>query len=247
MTFADHFSAHASAYASARPRYPAALFAWLAGHCAQHGLAWDVGCGNGQASIALAAHFAQVHASDPSAAQIAHAAPHPRVHYSVEAAEDCTLPDASVDCVTVAQALHWFDHARFYRQVQRVAKPGAIFAAIGYERSRVSPAVDAVFMHLYADLLGPYWPPERRHVESAYRTLPFPFTEIETPDFTLHCRWSLPQYLNYLRSWSACQRYRKIHGDDPLVVLAAEFVHAWGEPSEVYDVHWPAILRIGRV
>src|SRR3546814_7576768 len=123
--FHDHFSGHAAHYASARPRYPDALFAWLAQHCEAREQAWDAGCGNGQASIALAAHFAQVFASDPSSQQIEQAAVHPRVRYAVEPAEHCSLADASVDLISVAQAYHWFDQARFCDEVRRVARSGA--------------------------------------------------------------------------------------------------------------------------
>src|SRR5690348_5604379 len=110
--FKDHFSAHASAYASARPHYPAALFDWLARQCATRALVWDAGCGNGQASQALAAHFEQVYASDPSAEQIAAAEPLANIRYVVEPAEQCGLDDATADLVTVAQAMHWFDVPR---------------------------------------------------------------------------------------------------------------------------------------
>ena len=141
MTFKDLFSGHAGVYAQARPDYPPALFEWLARQCAGRGLVWDAGCGNGQASVALAAHFDRVVASDPSAAQIAQAGAHPHVEYRVEAAEAPSLPDASVDLVTVAQAYHWFDHERFHAQVRRVAKPGAVIAVWTYGLSTVTPDV----------------------------------------------------------------------------------------------------------
>ena len=60
--FKDHFSGHAAAYARARPTYPDALFDWLAARCDRHDLAWDAGCGNGQASLALADRFRRIHA-----------------------------------------------------------------------------------------------------------------------------------------------------------------------------------------
>jgi SAM-dependent methyltransferase len=247
-TFADHFSDHARDYASARPHYPATLFAWLADQCAQRGLAWDAGCGNGQASVALAEHFAHVHASDPSAAQIAQGTAHPRVHYAVEPAEATSLPAQSVDLISVAQAFHWFDHPRFFAEVRRVARPGAVVAVYSYERTRVTPAVDAWFAHVYVDVLGHYWPPERRHVESGYRSLPFPFNELPSPPvFELHCDWRLPQYLAYLRSWSACQKYLTQHGHDPLAALEPALHDAWGDPAMVRAVHWPLNLRVGIV
>src|SRR5690606_31583471 len=128
MSFHDHFSGHAAGYAQARPTYPEALFDWLAAQCAQRELAWDAGCGNGQAAIALARHFARVIATEPSAEQVAQAPAHPRVEYRVEPAESPSLADASADLVTVAQAMHWFDLDRFHVGVRRVLRPGGLVA-----------------------------------------------------------------------------------------------------------------------
>ena len=139
MAFKDHFSGHAAAYARARPTYPDALFDWLAAQCAGHALAWDAGCGNGQASIALASRFDRVHASDPSATQVAAAPTHPRVAWHVEPAEQCSLPDASADLVTVAQAYHWFDYERFAAEATRVLRPGGVVAVWAYGVSSVTP------------------------------------------------------------------------------------------------------------
>ena len=247
MTFKDHFSGHAAAYAQARPTYSAALFEWLAAQCRQHDLVWDAGCGNGQASVALAGHFNNVFASDPSATQIEAAKPCPNVRYAVESAEQCSLPDHGADLVTVAQALHWFDHARFYAQVRRVLKPGGIIVAWAYERSSVNAEVDAVFARLYVDTLDDYWPPERRHIEAGYATLPFPFAERPPPPlFELRCDWTLGQYLAYLSSWSAAQRYLKATGRDAVAEFAPALAQAWGDPDTVRAVRWPMAFRIGQ-
>jgi SAM-dependent methyltransferase len=246
MNFKDHFSRHAGTYAAARPRYPAALHDWLAVQCERRELAWDAGCGNGQATLALAPHFRRVLGTDPSAAQIAQAEPASNVEYRVEAAEAPSLEDASVDLVTVAQALHWFDQDRFAAAVQRVLRPGGVIAAWTYGLTHVDAAVDRVFMRLYDDILGAYWPPERRHVEAGYATLPFPFEPIEAPGFEMRCDWSLAQYLAYLRSWSATQRYLRERGEDPLARVETEFERAWGDAQRVRAVRWPLGVRVGR-
>lgn len=246
--FHDHFSGHAAHYASARPRYPDAVFAWLARQCTAHELAWDAGCGNGQASIALTAHFAQVFASDPSREQIAQATTHPRVRYAVEPAERGSLAAASVDLISVAQAYHWFDQVRFCDEVRRVARRGALVALYSYGRSSVSAAVDALFEHLYQNVLGRYWPPQRQQVENGYRDVVFPFVELDdVPGWQLQCDWTLVQYLAYLRSWSACQKYLAATGTDPVTTLAPAFAEAWGDPARVRRVLWPLNLRVGRV
>lgn len=247
MAFQDHFSGHAAEYAAARPTYPPELFQWLADQCRHHDLAWDVGCGNGQASVALAHWFNRVHASDPSAEQIAAAPGNPRVTWRVESAEHCTLRSHTVDLVTAAQSFHWFNQERFCAEAARVLRPGGLCAVWCYGITRVSRAVDEVFHVLYEERLGPFWPPERRHVEDGYRHLPFHFEALpEIPRLEMRLEWTLAQYLAYLRSWSASQRCLKETGRDAVAELEADFTAAWGDPAQAREVDWPLSLRAGR-
>jgi len=247
MAFQDHFSGHSATYAQARPMYPPALFEWLAAQCPRRELAWDAGCGNGQASAGLALYFREVFATDPSVAQIANAEPRLGVRYAVEPAERCSLPAHCADLVAVAQALHWFDAARFHAEARRVLAPNGVIAAWTYERCTVTPAVDAVFDRLYRGELADHWPPERRHVESGYATLPFPFAPIAAPTFELRCEWSLTRYLTYLRSWSASQRYLTATGRDVVGAVEDAMRHAWGDPEMLRTVRWPLSVLAGRV
>lgn len=245
MNFKDHFSGHAADYANARPGYSPALFEWLAAQCSEHHLAWDAGCGNGQASRALADRFDAVYASDPSAAQVDNAPAHPRIRYRAESAEQCSLGDGSADLVTVAQAYHWFDHARFCQQVRRVLKPEGVIAIWSYAKSQVDAAVDAVFDDLHDRRLEAYWPAGREHVINRYRDLPFPFRPIAAPDFEMRCDWNLPQYLAYLRSWSASQRHLRETGRDAVAEIAPQMRQAWGDPQTVRPVRWPLTILAG--
>ncbi len=245
--FHDHFSAHAAHYREARPLYPRALFDALAALTAKHEATWDAGCGNGQASVALAEYFGRVHASDPSAEQIGNAQPHPRVQYEVAPAERNGLGDASVDLVTVAQALHWFDVPRFHAQARRVLKPGGVIAEWCYAHCSVVAAVDVVCATLYSDVLGAYWPPQRVHVENGYAELEFPFERLSMPELQMCASWDLNQYLAYLESWSALQRFRRDRGSDPLAALNADFMRSWGDPEQVREVRWQLSVRAGRL
>jgi SAM-dependent methyltransferase len=245
MHFKDHFSGHADVYRDARPSYPSALFDWLAGVAPDRVLAWDAGCGNGQASVALAERFERVVATDPSAEQVARAAARPNIAYRVEPAERSSLADASASLVTVAQALHWFDGEAFHAEVRRVLKPGGVVAAWSYADCRVTPAVDAVKDRLYIDLTGPYWPPERRHIDAGYTTLPFPWQPLEAPRFEMATQWRVEQFLAYLRSWSASQRYLAAKGEDPVTLVEADLRAAWGDEA-MRRVRWDFHLRAGR-
>lgn len=242
----DHFSAVAQQYAESRPTYPPELFAWLAEACAGHELAWDVGAGNGQASVALAAHFAKVLATDLSAAQITQAVPHQRIEYRAAPADRSGLSDASADLVTVAQALHWFDLDAFYAEVRRVLKPGGLIAAWTYGVLHVEgEAVEERVSRFYYNVVGPYWPAERRHVESGYAQLPFPFEAVTSPALAIRLLWTLDDLLGYCRSWSATSRCHRATGSDPIIALAAELAPVWGERERRRLVTWPIAIRAG--
>ncbi len=245
--FADHFSGVATYYAGSRPSYPPELVRWLAGQCRVRGLAWDCGAGNGQASVLLAEHFERVIATDASTAQIAQAARTARgVEYRVALAEESGLADACADIVTVAQALHWFDTPRFFAEAVRVLKADGILAAWSYGKLHIEEAeIDAAVQSFYENDVGPYWPPERRHIEDGYRSIPFPFARLEPPAFTMAAAWTLPELLNYLRSWSATAAFIKAQGIDPVDQLHRTLLRLWGDPERPRLVVWPLNVLVG--
>lgn len=245
--FQDHFSTLAAGYARFRPRYPAELFEHLAGLAPRRDVAWDCATGSGQAAVALAEHFTRVWATDASAGQIAHAQPNPRVHYGVALAERSGLAGSSVDLVTVAQALHWFDLDAFYPEVRRVLRPGGILAAWCYGPVELpGSALQEVVDRFYSETVGPYWPPERLLVEDGYRSLAFPFEELEAPRFTMEARLTPDQLAGYLGTWSATRRYVEATGHDPIPELREELTRLWSPAPQPVPARWPISLRVGR-
>lgn len=246
-SFKDHFSGRAGEYTRYRPGYPAAFFDWLAGQTLRHEMAWDCGCGNGQAAIALVKHYRKVLATDPSAPQIENALSHERISYAVARAEESGLADGSIDLIVVAQALHWFDFERFYREVKRVASPDGVLAALSYGEVRVDGDPDRIISHFYHNVIGPFWPAERRHVDEGYKSIPFPFEEIETPDFAMEMDWNLEQLKGYLGTWSAVKEYEIRNGRNPLELISLELQAAWGAPELPRRISWPLTVLVGRV
>lgn len=245
--FKDHFSAQSAAYRRYRPGYPPALIEFVAGCSPGRALAVDCATGNGQAAVALAAHFERVVAVDASRAQLAQARPHPGVEYVCAPAEGLPLAAGIVDLVAAAQAAHWFDFARFHAECRRVLAPGGVVAVWTYEKFRIDPRIDAVVDRFYTQTVGPWWPPERRYVEQGYRTLPFPWREIATPAFHLETRWDLDTVMGYLATWSSVQRYRDAHGGrDPLPELREALAAVWPVDGSERLVAWPIHLRVGR-
>lgn len=246
-TFKDHFSAGSAGYAAHRPTYPEALVAFLAEIAPGRDLALDCACGTGQLSVPLAGRFARVVATDASAAQIAEASDHPSVTYRTAPAEGSGLPDACADLVTVAQAAHWLDLPAFYAEVRRVAKPRGIVALITYGVLHVEGEAEGVVQDFYGRVLGPHWPPERRHVENGYRGLAFPFAEIAAPPLAIEAALNLQDLVGYVATWSALREARRALGNDPLPAFHAALARVWGDPAARRAVRWPLSLRVGRV
>ena len=242
----DHFSSVSTTYATFRPRYPRALFEFVSSVAQNHGRAWDCGAGSGQATADLAEHFGEVVATDISAKQIANAEPHPRVRWIVSPAESTPIAHASIDLIAIAQALHWFNHDRFYVEARRVAAPGAAIAAWTYGSPQMDGAVGRALDRLMFETLGTYWPPERNHILSEYRTIPFPFPRIAAPALALEESWSLERIAGYARSWSATVQYRATHDDDPVETFEREARETWTD-GESRAITWPLTILAGRV
>ncbi len=246
-SFKDNFSKQSGIYVKYRPTYPDALYTFLAGLTPAHELVWDCGTGNGQAAIALAAHYDKVIATDPSAQQIANAFPHPRVQYLVEVAEQSSLPAHSADIITIANALHWFNFEVFYAEARRVLKPGGIIAAWSYGTPTVCTEVDEVVSHYDKITLDNYWRPENRLVDKGYTTIPFPFEEVEVPSYILQREMNLDDLVGYLNTWSATQRYINEHNTNPTDAIRAQLEKVWGNPAIPKVVSWKLVLKAGRV
>lgn len=243
----DHFGKVAASYSQHRPSYPLALFDWLASECPTRETVWDCGAGNGQASVALTAHFHRVFATDMSATQIANAKAHPRIEYRVATAEASSLPSACADLVTIAQALHWFDLEKFYGEVRRVLKPNGLIAAWTYGMIKINhPKANKCLQDFYHEVIGPYWPPERHHVETGYRELDFPFERIDTPNLSMHREWTASHLMGYLRSWSATARYHEKTGMDPVEELSDQLIPLLDSPAQLLQIYWPLSILAGR-
>ena len=237
------FGSIATGYVAYRPHYPAALVDALRAET-RGDTAWDVGCGSGQLSIALADQFARVIATDPAQPQLDQATPHPRVEYRCAPAETSGLADASVDLVVAAQAAHWFDWPRFLAEVERVARPGALVALVSYGNHAVDGPAMVPFAH-FRDLTAAYWPPGREHVENGYRDLVMPWPAVAAPSVTMTALWTRDELVGYVSTWSATARLVETLGPAAFEELQAELATRW-PADEVREVRWPLTVRFAR-
>lgn len=244
--FKDHFSRRAADYASCRPSYPAALADFLVDICAEPGLAWEAGCGSGQLSLLLAQHFGRVAATDASRQQLGQASRRSNIAYWCATAEDSPLAGGTADLAVAAQAAHWFDLESYYREVRRVLRPGGAVALVTYGNVRLDDRFEPL-LESYREMIASYWPPERRCVEEGYRSLPFPFRELETPALQMEADWPLDRFIGYLQTSSAVQAMLRKRGETSMHSLTRRLTSAWGRSRTTRRVRWPLTLRAGRL
>ena len=246
--FKDLFSTQSVDYSKYRPTYPKELFQYLSSLIRDHACAWDCGTGSGQAASELSGYFDRVVATDPSEKQLSQAVKDPKIEYRVATAESSTLPDQSVTLVTVAQAFHWFKFEEFYKEVRRVTRPGqSVLAIWSYALGRISPEVDQNVLNFYNGVIGPFWEPERKHVENKYADIPFPFERVQAPAFEMSLDWKVENLIGYLRTWSATQAFVRKNGEDPVALVEPEIRRVWGNPEMARKSTWDLTLLIGRL
>lgn len=247
MNQKDFFSGQSKLYATFRPVYPETIYQFIYQHLNGKSTAWDCATGNGQVARELAKHFGQVFATDISAKQLEHAHKADNIFYSVSSAEKTDFHDHQFDLITVAQALHWFNVDGFYKEVNRVAKENALLAVWGYGNCSIADQkVQDLFLDFYHNVVGPYWDDARRHVENGYQEIPFPFQLIKAPEFSIQLHWSMNDFLGYLSTWSATQKYIKETGNDPVEEYSTEFKKRW-PANEIKQVTFPLFFKLGKI
>lgn len=245
--FIDNFSTQSKEYSFSRPTYPESLFEFLSIITPQKILAWDCATGNGQAALGLCKYFKKVIASDASKNQIQHGFQRENIDYKLFTAENAELDNDSVDIVTVAQALHWFDFDKFYHNVRRVGKKDGIIAVWSYDMHKINPQIDRITGKLNVDgeILGDYWAKETKYVKEKYRTIPFPFKGISVPAFKTTLYWNLHQLWNYMQTWSSVKKYYTENKSNPLDLVKSEMRNLWGNELDKKQVTWDINIRAG--
>ena len=247
--FKDHFSMQARRYSHYRPSYPEEMFAFLSSLAISHDRAWDCATGNGQSALSLASFFNEIIATDASEMQINQAKPHPKVKYVVARAEDCpVLAEHSVDLVTVATGVHWFDLTQFYKEIRRVLVKGGIVAFWVYNGSNDRNELDALIRRYMYEIVAPCTPEEvRKWVWTDYKTLPFPFQEITPPEFNATMRWTADDALGFLSTLAATQKFALERSADPLEIISEELKQIIENSGGSIERSWKLHLRVGRI
>lgn len=209
---------HAQAYSQFRPVYPQQVLDLIVGFIKKNGgkfdLALDAASGSGQSTLYLAEKFKRCIGVDISAAQIefgkkkALETGASNVEFRVGDACHTGAESGSVDLLACAQAWHWLDADRFYKEARRVLAPSGCLAVYGYGNVRLNhDGCQGVISDFYSNTLKGYWHQNRAHIDDCYRSVVLPFSKTERHDITMSTSMSLGGLIGYLSSWSAYQDY----------------------------------------
>jgi Methyltransferase domain len=242
----DNFSLQSDKYAKYRPSYPPDFFEYLNTLIPNKQNAWDCGTGNGQVACELAKTFEKVFATDISQAQIDNALQADNIIYSVQPAERTNFQHQQFDLVIIAQAIHWFDFEKFYSEARRTAKENSLICVIGYGLLEISEQIDSIIRNFYKNDIAAYWDKERKYIDENYQTIPFPFTEIQTPKFVNRHQWTLEHLIGYLNTWSAVKHFTREAGYNPVDKVQHEIEKYWNTGG-IKEVTFPLLLRIGKI
>lgn len=241
----DRFSDVAAGYSQFRPGYPDDVYTHILKHVKSFNQAWDAGTGNGQVARVLADHFTQVIATDVSASQLARAANIENITYLNTRSEATGIATGTIDLITVAQALHWFDISGFTSEVQRVSADNAILAVWGYDLLRAGDEIDALTDYLHSDILDGYWDPHRFLIDTHYESISFPFHELPQQEFEMQHTRDADSLIGYLRSWSAVSKYKQRHAKDPVLEIEQRLRDAM--EGEAVLCRTPVFLRMWEI
>ncbi|HRH60678.1 MAG TPA: methyltransferase domain-containing protein [Chitinophagaceae bacterium] len=241
----DNFSTQANLYAAFRPHYPQQLYNFIFQHVKNFDKALDIATGNGQVAAAMAPKFKNVYATDISEKQLANAAKANNIFYKAEPAEQTSFANNSFDLITVAQAVHWFSIEKFYAEVNRILKHDGLLVIVGYGLLSINEAVDKWLDYFYKEITGPYWDAERKHLDEAYTTIPFPLQQIRAPQLSMKYQWSRQHFTGYLQTWSAVQHYIKKHNENPVSEELLRQLYAVWPEERIYEVSFPLYIKAG--
>ncbi len=245
----DHFSSTSKEYSFSRPTYPDILYKFLSDVTPNKDIAWDCATGNGQAAIGICKYFKNVIASDASKGQLKYQFNRNNIRYEMFPAENPNIPDNSIDLTIVAQAAHWFDLDKFYKEVIRISKSNSVLAIWSYGMHKIDNNIDKISekLNVGGDILGRYWPGETNYVKEDYKTILFPFQEIPSPKFEMTVNWNLNDLVNYMQTWSAVKRFSIENKYNPLDLVMDDLERSWGEHDKRKVVKWDISMRVGKI
>jgi SAM-dependent methyltransferase len=239
------FDPVAKLYARIRPTYPAKVYEHLlrAGGKQRFAAGVDIGCGGGQSLHGLSLIADQVTGVEPAEGLREEARrKYPQCTVVEGSGERTGLPDHAFDVATIATAFYWMDAALVLREIQRLVKPGGVFATYKYDFPRAhGAAADVVERHLW-QRWEPHRSPKLKGLDRTAELMEHSgyFSNIESPTVPYVIDYLVPQFVEFLASTSYVSAYMRTleAPDDYLALFTRELAAVVGDHSPVsFDIY----------
>tara|TARA_B100000809_G_C15064516_1_gene503681 strand:- start:504 stop:1244 length:741 start_codon:yes stop_codon:yes gene_type:complete len=234
-------------YSSYRPTYGDDIYNYISSLLEEKQIGWDCACGSGQATTEVAKFVDYVIGSDSDSIQLENATKAKNIKYLHQTDTIDILKDSSVDLITVATGIHWLDTNKFYAEAKRVLKKGGVLATWGYTGVDLNPEINDVIKGIIKNHLLPYYPKEIQIAFNQYREIDLPMNKINAPNFEIKYNWDFETLMNYIKSFTAMQRYLKVHEKSALALFEDEILDAWGgDRSTKKELIWELHTKFTR-
>ena len=113
----------------------------------------------------------------------------------------------------------------FFKEIDRILKPNGTLAIWGYLLNYCeNKEPTEIITKFFSETLGEYWSKRRKYLDNAYRDIQFPYSNsMEKEIFVNKKTMKLEDYINYVRTWSSFNQWKKIHqSEDILIQLEKE-------------------------
>ncbi|KAN0034443.1 hypothetical protein ACTFIV_000956 [Dictyostelium citrinum] len=242
--FEDKFGKVSESYKNFRPTYNDELYSIIDSYCDdKRDLAIDVGAGSGQATVKLAKYFKKVIGFEPSEYQLKHAEPTDTVEYRLSAAEKIDLPSGSVDLITVATAVHWFNLQEFYKESKRLLRENGSLIIWCYGSLKIINNEELQKIH------ENYWAPEIKYINDEYVDIRPTYENTTRKTITLDKIMSINDMVGMYSSWSSYAKYIKEGNKDFLPDIKKSLVDLLKTTdcnSKIIKVDYPVYIILSK-
>lgn len=217
---------HANIYGQIRPSYPKELvqtiIEFVGSENDSFDFAIDVGCGSGQATQLFSSYFKRIYGFDVSENQIKEAKRlnnNEKISFFVSPSETLPVDNETVDLISVAAALHWFEISAFFTECKRIIKPNGTLAVFFYSLPKISRSVRFEARIEEAHIfLKPYFAKNVFLNETRFKSIDFPFRKVERDiSFKNEMKWKVDHLIQFVQTLSAYQTFCSKHAENNFI------------------------------
>ena len=160
--------------------------------------------------------------------------------------ESLDLKNNSIDLITCASSLHWFQLDNFYSECLRVMKKNSGIAAWSYSWPTTRNSIISKKLEDLFNKIEPFLPFQTKIHINMYKTIEFPFKRIDTPKFVIKIRWTCEQLCLFLTTWASILEYIDYHDSNLIIDFKRSLLEHIDENKSI-QFEFPISILCGKL